>query len=170
MYQASKAAVTSFSETLRLELKPFGVKVICLHTGGVKSQIFNNTQASKLPANSLYKSMEDTLRTIVSGEYARDMLMEPDIYAQKVVNDVMNASNGIIWRGAYSSMLAFMASYLPSFVMVRHPPPYLTEVRLERLFMKLTARRTWQGSSRLDYPRSSPIRELRRASADTKRS
>ena len=36
IYSASKAAIHQYAATLRLEMKPFGVKVINIVTGGVK--------------------------------------------------------------------------------------------------------------------------------------
>ena len=37
-YSATKAALHSYSNTLRLELAPFGVRVVTVVTGGVKSK------------------------------------------------------------------------------------------------------------------------------------
>ena len=39
IYNATKGALHAYSNTLRLELAPFGVRVILIITGGVKSRI-----------------------------------------------------------------------------------------------------------------------------------
>ena len=52
VYNASKAALHSWSHTLGLELEPFGVRVMVVITGGVKSRIARTERV--LPENSLY--------------------------------------------------------------------------------------------------------------------
>jgi 1-acylglycerone phosphate reductase len=39
VYNASKAALHAYANTLRVEMKPLGVSVITIVTGGVKSRI-----------------------------------------------------------------------------------------------------------------------------------
>jgi short-subunit dehydrogenase len=41
IYNASKAAVRGFSDPLREELRPDGVDVLCVHPGGIKTNIAN---------------------------------------------------------------------------------------------------------------------------------
>jgi NAD(P)-dependent dehydrogenase (short-subunit alcohol dehydrogenase family) len=41
-YCSTKAAVTSFSDTLRMELAPFGIQVITVQPGGIKSSLSDN--------------------------------------------------------------------------------------------------------------------------------
>jgi short-subunit dehydrogenase len=41
IYNASKAAVRGFSDALREELRPDGVDVLCVHPGGIKTNIAN---------------------------------------------------------------------------------------------------------------------------------
>ncbi|MCT7846218.1 MAG: SDR family NAD(P)-dependent oxidoreductase, partial [Lactobacillus iners] len=41
VYSATKAAVIQFSNVLRLELKPFNVKVLTVNCGPVKTNFFN---------------------------------------------------------------------------------------------------------------------------------
>ncbi|KAI8357148.1 hypothetical protein B0O80DRAFT_446649 [Mortierella sp. GBAus27b] len=58
LYSASKAAVHSISDALRLELAPFGVHVSVVAPGAIKSNIGdNNLKAFSLPENSFYQSV-----------------------------------------------------------------------------------------------------------------
>ena len=41
-YCSTKAAVTAFSDTLRMELAPFGIQVITVQPGGIKSNLSDN--------------------------------------------------------------------------------------------------------------------------------
>jgi short-subunit dehydrogenase len=43
-YAASKAALTRFSDSLRMELAPFNIKVATIKPGGVKSDIAHNAR------------------------------------------------------------------------------------------------------------------------------
>ncbi|KAI0853765.1 hypothetical protein F5Y00DRAFT_257066 [Daldinia vernicosa] len=75
------------AETLRLELAPFGVDILEIVTGAVKAlgqMYFDDFQ---LPANSLYKSIEDTIANIAQGndEIPR---METRKYATAVVDEI----------------------------------------------------------------------------------
>jgi 1-acylglycerone phosphate reductase len=53
VYNASKAAIHAYSDTLRVELAPFDVQVVTVFTGGVSSQIARKHR--KLPGDSLVR-------------------------------------------------------------------------------------------------------------------
>jgi 1-acylglycerone phosphate reductase len=57
-YNASKAALSQYSNTLRLELEPFDVRVVELVTGRVGSPLIAIPQ---LPESSIYKPLEPAL-------------------------------------------------------------------------------------------------------------
>jgi 1-acylglycerone phosphate reductase len=83
IYCASKGAVVSYSRTLRLELKPFGVRVMVGMTGTVRSQIASKTHRS-LPPDSLYRRARDLFQkrltwsqnnaTVKTEDYARQLV------------------------------------------------------------------------------------------------
>ncbi|EHA56946.1 hypothetical protein MCOR27_009797 [Pyricularia oryzae] len=58
-YSASKGALNSYSRVLRMEMRPFGVRVMVSMTGTVRS-LNKDTQVHKpLPADSLYQRVKD---------------------------------------------------------------------------------------------------------------
>lgn len=61
VYNATKGALHAYSNTLRLELAPFGVKVLLVVTGGVRSRI---TRTERVLS-------EDSLYLPISAEFAR---------------------------------------------------------------------------------------------------
>ena len=66
-YNASKAAVNMFSETLRYELAPLHVRVITLVAGNVASHMsagVNGPPPASLPAASRYKAVEAELMEV----------------------------------------------------------------------------------------------------------
>ena len=61
-YCSSKAAIHSLSDALRMELAPFGVTVVTVQPGGVKSSFGNNAEQSlRLPEDSDFKSLEKSI-------------------------------------------------------------------------------------------------------------
>lgn len=58
-YSASKAAVIQFSNVLRLELKPFGVKVMTVNPGPVYTNFFNIADKSGHYAENVQRFMLD---------------------------------------------------------------------------------------------------------------
>ncbi|KAK1141411.1 NADPH-dependent 1-acyl dihydroxyacetone phosphate reductase [Aspergillus melleus] len=85
VYNASKAALHSFSDSLRVELAPFGVHVTTVITGGVQSRIARIER--KLVPNSLYASIEDEYNRRVS--HSQDGAMPHALYARSVVEQVL---------------------------------------------------------------------------------
>ncbi|KAI1766423.1 putative estradiol 17 beta-dehydrogenase [Hypoxylon sp. FL1150] len=67
VYGTSKAAATGFTEALRLELSPFGIKVINLMTGSVRSDIWDNGLTPILPPTSLYNIAKETIEKAIGG-------------------------------------------------------------------------------------------------------
>lgn len=59
-YNASKAALSQYSTTLRLELEPVNVKVIELVTGRVSTKLIN---IPTLDDTSIYKPLEPALQS-----------------------------------------------------------------------------------------------------------
>lgn len=62
-YCSSKAAIHSLSDALRMELAPFGIHVVTIQPGGVVSSFGVHAEAAiRLPADSLYQTVADSIR------------------------------------------------------------------------------------------------------------
>ncbi|EEQ44165.1 NADPH-dependent 1-acyldihydroxyacetone phosphate reductase [Candida albicans WO-1] len=117
IYSASKAAIHQYAATLRLEMKPFGVKVINIVTGGVKTDIEDKRD---LPESSIYnvpgiKEAFNERRQMA----ARNKPMPAEVYAKKVVTDFESANLGgalNIYRGTMSTFLSFVLTFVPRFI------------------------------------------------------
>lgn len=105
------------SETLRLELSPFGIKVISVMTGTINSNIWENQGEFSLPENSLYAPVLSNIQDSATGK-SSPKGQSADEYAAKVVGDVLNEANGYIYRGPMSSVCRIMAGFVPSFLVV----------------------------------------------------
>ncbi|KAJ4413379.1 hypothetical protein N0V82_008595 [Gnomoniopsis sp. IMI 355080] len=69
-YNASKAAISAFSDTMRLELQSFGVKVVDLKTSLVKSNMISDVEKTgpKLPRGSIYEPARDIVESYMRGD------------------------------------------------------------------------------------------------------
>ncbi|MFL6518145.1 MAG: SDR family oxidoreductase, partial [Bacillus sp. (in: firmicutes)] len=68
-YVASKHALEGYSESLRLELKPFGIDVSLIEPGSFQTNIWANVDGMKINAESPYTSyMESLLNEIEGGK------------------------------------------------------------------------------------------------------
>ncbi|KAJ3930590.1 MAG: NAD-binding protein [Lentinula lateritia] len=68
IYNASKAALHSYAETLEMECRPLGVKVMLVAPGSIVSNIANNAakvQFHDPPPESLYKSFYSSIRFVM---------------------------------------------------------------------------------------------------------
>ena len=61
-YSSSKFAVQGFSESLMLELRPFGIKVSCVNPGSIETAFFNN---SNISTHSNMLQPEDIAQSII---------------------------------------------------------------------------------------------------------
>jgi 1-acylglycerone phosphate reductase len=115
-YNASKAAAAMLSECLRLEVEPFGVKVVDLKTGAVSSNFFNNMKEAKetaLPKDSIYQPAKEAVERTIRGELFEETGMPAQQWAAGVVKDLLREKPpSIIWKGKNATQV-WMATFLP---------------------------------------------------------
>jgi 1-acylglycerone phosphate reductase len=114
VYHASKAAMAMFSETERLELEPFGVRVVDLKTGYVKSNINSHTEGFQgLPKGSIYEPAKETVEKSMRGDGLEELGIPAHEWAKNVVQDLLKKKPPArIWRGA-SAFLVWIGTFLP---------------------------------------------------------
>ncbi|KAL1855890.1 NADPH-dependent 1-acyl dihydroxyacetone phosphate reductase [Diaporthe australafricana] len=97
-YNASKAAVAAFSDTIRTELLPFGVKVVHIKTGAVKSNLFRAEHpGDKMPPESLYLPCKDQVENRLFLEGTK--FASPEDFAKEVADDLLGKPGPVLWRG-----------------------------------------------------------------------
>jgi 1-acylglycerone phosphate reductase len=95
VYNASKAALHAYANTLRVELAPFCVKVITIVTGGVKSNHTKRT-ARSLPEDSFYMPLE--YNYMRRQKHSSEGAMSIDTFAESVVNQVLPGCGPWPWK------------------------------------------------------------------------
>lgn len=115
-YNASKAAMAMFSDSQRLELAPFGVTVVDLKTGIVKSNFQKNHKDAtdtSLPKGSIYEPAKEAVERMMRGEGFEGSGSPAQQWAGLVVQDLLRKRPPpIIWRGA-QAWLVWFGTILP---------------------------------------------------------
>lgn len=89
-YNASKAAVSQYTNTLRLELEPVNVKVIELVTGRVRTGLI---EVPTLDDASIYKPLEPTLQSRAKEAGMKSVSGEPIMYKLTRLNSTRENAN-----------------------------------------------------------------------------
>lgn len=108
VYNASKAAMAIFSDSLRLELEPFGVTVVELKTGAVSTNMIQNQKEFTpvtLPKDSIYAPAREAVQSTMRFDKMSEVGTPPDQWAREVVQDLLKKKPpAMIWRGAQARM------------------------------------------------------------------
>ncbi|KAI0809779.1 NAD(P)-binding protein [Xylaria sp. FL0064] len=99
VYCASKAAVSAYSRTLRLELAPLGVRVMVSMTGTVKSNTASQGHRV-LPENSVYQRVKHIFewRLVFS---QNNNTMDTTTFAKKLVTDSLRPERPVWLRSIF---------------------------------------------------------------------
>ena len=119
VYCASKAALHSLSEALRMELAPFGVRVVIVQPGGIASGFGKAGEVhARLPENSLYKPIE---RFVLGRARASQQgAMPAEAFARALADALLRPDpDPIIRLGTHSTRLPFLKRWLPTGVLDR---------------------------------------------------
>jgi 1-acylglycerone phosphate reductase len=110
--------VEAYSETQRLELAPYKVKVLVVIAGGVKTPIHETTPRPALREGALWSPTEDeNLHKIDNGRSAT--FPPPEDFAEGVISDALGGKTGRTYRGKYSSTMNYVQGIMPNWLLVR---------------------------------------------------
>lgn len=101
-------------------MTPFGVRVVVIVTGSIDTNVFTKSDEVVLPAESYYIPVAGQLNALAKGGSVKTK-MSASTYANRVVSDVINGSNGKVWRGTFSSLARCAAWVLLVGIQVSFP-------------------------------------------------
>ncbi len=112
-YCSSKAAIHALSDALRMELAPFGVRLIMVQPGGVKSSFGDHAEeALRLARDSPYKDMEANIQA--RAQAGQQNATPTDQFVGPVVDKLLCASPPSVIRGGRGSVqLVLLKRLLP---------------------------------------------------------
>ncbi|KAH7167922.1 hypothetical protein DER46DRAFT_683123 [Fusarium sp. MPI-SDFR-AT-0072] len=99
-YSASKAAAASLTESLRMELAPFGIQVINIVTARVKSTFFQNSNNAVLPEDSIYAVAREAIEGPMNRRTSVSDREDAEEWAKRVVQDLTSVNPPhLVYRG-----------------------------------------------------------------------
>jgi short-subunit dehydrogenase len=120
-YCASKAAMNSVSDALRLELAPFGIHVMSVQPGGIVSSFGNSSSATVqriMKTESWYSSIREYIDK--RAQESQSNSMPTDELAKEIVSAVVSGNPPAIVRsGPRSFLLPFLKAALPTALLDR---------------------------------------------------
>jgi NAD(P)-dependent dehydrogenase (short-subunit alcohol dehydrogenase family) len=112
-YSSSKAALHSLSDGLRMELAPFGIGVVMIQPGGVRSAFGDHAEeAIRLPEGSVYQPMEEGVRA--RAQAGQRGATPVQAFVVPVVEKLLRDKPPLVIRGGNNSLrLPLMKKLLP---------------------------------------------------------
>jgi len=113
-YCSSKAAVHSLTDALRMELAPFGIRVVTIQPGGVRSSFGQHAEAAiRLPENSIYQPVAGGIRA--RAQAGQMEAMPADAFVVPVVDSLLRSPPPRVIRGGTNSVrLPLLKQLLPA--------------------------------------------------------
>ncbi|KAI1373840.1 oxidoreductase [Hypoxylon crocopeplum] len=115
LYAGTKSALVTISESLRLELAPFDVKVATVIVGVVRTNFFTNTPPT-LPPTSLYTAAETQIADRAAGRDVTERQGAPEDFARELVGKVLRGATGRVYVGNLSTVVRVVNAWLPGWV------------------------------------------------------
>ena len=113
-YHASKFAIEALSDALRMEVKQFGIDVIVIEPGGIKSEWSGIAYESllKISGHTAYKKMVEGARTVFTETVDRNP--EPIVIAKLIRKGIEAKNPKTRYSGGYLAKPAlFMSRFFP---------------------------------------------------------
>lgn len=102
-YCSSKAALHSLTDALRMELLPFGIRVITIQPGGVRSAFGDHAEAlMQIPEDSLYRPVEAGIRA--RSQAGQQGATPVDEFVRPVIDRLLRDNPPAIIRGGKNSV------------------------------------------------------------------
>ena len=114
-YCATKAALHSISDALRMELAPFGIHVVTVQPGAIQSKFGDNSLANLikgLKKDSLYLPLKNQMEARATA--SQDNPTPAEEFARELIAQLLSKPDDVIRIGHGSRILPLIARWLPT--------------------------------------------------------
>ncbi|CAK1356928.1 unnamed protein product [Cercospora beticola] len=114
VYSSSKAALLSLTDIMRLEFDPFGIKVVALVSGAVKTEFAKNMKGGTVSETSWYSLIREDVEKLMLESSATEAGHDRHQVARKVVEELLKdkPANRIV-NGYMGTVIWLLHSLLP---------------------------------------------------------
>jgi NAD(P)-dependent dehydrogenase (short-subunit alcohol dehydrogenase family) len=110
-YAASKHAIEGLSESLRREMMLFGIDVIIIAPGAVKTPIWSKTDKTELATNSPYAPALEKIRAFT--RHLSEIGLPPEKIAERILEALTSANPKVRYQITPDPMRHLIMSVLP---------------------------------------------------------
>ncbi|KAI5358253.1 Putative short-chain dehydrogenase/reductase SDR, NAD(P)-binding domain superfamily [Septoria linicola] len=112
IYSSSKAALLSLNDAMRMELEPFGVKVVALVTSAVKTDFATNARGGKVVEGSLYMPVREEVERAMSDDMTSENGHDRIEVARKLMEVLLGEKTPLYVRNGYMATLIWLLHLL----------------------------------------------------------
>lgn len=115
-YSATKAAINAYAQTLNMEMKPFGVKVYSVITGGVDTAIADSAASAPTEFSSKFNDLDGVKESAeITSKMTKNMSESPEVYAEGIANKITRKKNyGFnLYKGYHAVTSYYVYRWLP---------------------------------------------------------
>ncbi len=115
-YHVSKYSVEALSDCLRMELKPFGIDVVKIEPGGIRTQWGHiaGDHLSECTKGSVYEQSAAKEAELLHYGYSSNFLTDPSAVAKAITRAATSKRPRVRYRvGLGASSMAFLHTFLP---------------------------------------------------------
>ncbi|KAJ0418287.1 NAD(P)-binding protein [Aspergillus carlsbadensis] len=111
-YNASKAALAHWSNTLRVEMGPLGVKVLLIISGEVGTNILRNDHGRALPEDSYYSPLASEFKNHI--HRTPEGTTDRHVFAANAVGQALRPSPPAwFWTGSWTTVIWALNAFFP---------------------------------------------------------
>ncbi|CAK3952664.1 Hypothetical predicted protein [Lecanosticta acicola] len=132
---SANAAILHLSSTMRVELEPFGIRVVALVSGAVQTEVLDHVTGGGVPEQSAYFPIKDEIEQVMSA-YSANKGRDRYQVATETIDQLLSETPPLVIRKGYMASLSALLYWLvPTWILDSWA---IKQGRLDRLKLLLS--------------------------------